>query len=122
MCPYDGSDERTVADACRDWELYLLLDGRQDHLVRCVGWRFEHLVIPMLGRWRLADVDGFLLAGFARLLRGYEREEEARFTLSHLAWCLRSEGANQERVEVALGLRVREVNDERADVDEDVAG
>jgi len=100
-----STDERTLRDACFDFERQLLDEERPARVVTAVSWRLEHLVCPLIGHVKLADVDDELLRGFAAVLHRQELKEEATYTLQHLAWCLAAAGRELGSVELALGLR-----------------
>ena len=98
-------DERTLRDACFDFERQLLTEARPERVVTAVAWRLENLVCVLIGHVKLADVDDELLRGFATVLRRQELKAEADYTLQHLAWVLVATGRDIEQVELALGLR-----------------
>jgi len=103
--PSAVKDERTLRDACFDFERQLLTEARPERVVTAVAWRLENLVCVLIGHVKLADVDDELLRGFATVLRRQELKAEADYTLQHLAWVLVAAGRDIEQVEFALGLR-----------------
>jgi hypothetical protein len=85
-------DERTLRDACFDFERQLLSEARPERVVTAVAWRLENLVCILIGHVKLGEVDDELLRGFAIVLRRQELKAEADYTLRHLAWVLAAAG------------------------------
>lgn len=105
----NNEGDPTVADVLFDYERAIVEHYEDDWRVDFTIWRLEREVAPLLGRWRLSEVDEFALAGFARICRAYSPNPDG--TLKSLANALCFAGADRLAVELALGLRTRDVDD-----------